>query len=230
MIVKLIKIIAMKLFQKKPEPIKEFSNDEFEKIKFKARIALIDDEEIPHVKRLQRDGYNIVDYSDIIEIDDFIRKKYHVVILDIQGVGSTLSEKSEGWGLLKYLKNESPHTIVIMFTGADWSITKYKTLADSADDFLGKDLEFLDFKSKLDAAIRKAFSIRHHFEIEKRIMITEISNAQNISKIEEILFKYGRNREYAMKEVRKVTSNQSVLSSIDSFLSISSSILELILL
>lgn len=227
---KLLKFLAMKLFQKKPESIKEFSNDEFEKVKFKARIALIDDEEIPHVKRLQRDGYNIVDYPDISEIDDFIRKKYHVVILDIQGVGSTLSEKSEGWGLLKYLKSESPHTIVIMFTGADWSITKYKPLADSADDFLGKDLEFLDFKSKLDAAIRKAFSIRHHFEIEKRKMISEISNAQNISKIEEILFKYGRDRDYAMKEVRKVTSNQSVINSVDSFLSISSSILELILL
>jgi DNA-binding response OmpR family regulator len=179
---------------------------------------------------LQRDGYNIVDYSDINEIDDFIRKKYHVVILDIQGVGTNLSEKSEGWGLLKYLKSEAPHTIVIMFTGADWSITKYKTLADSADDFLGKDLEFLDFKSKLDAAIRKAFSLRYHFEIEKRKMISEISNAQSISKIEEILFKSGRNRDLTIKEVKKITSNQSVLNSVDSFLSISSSILELILL
>lgn len=220
----------MKFFQKNPEPIHEFTNDEFEKVKFKARIALIDDEEIPHVKRLQRDGYNIVDYPDISEIDDFIRKKYHVVILDIQGVGSTLSEKSEGWGLLKYLKNEAPHTVVVMFTGADWSITKYKALADNADDFLGKDLEFLDFKSKLDAAIRKAFSLRHHFEIEKRKMILEISNAQNLAKIEEIIFKYGRNKDIAMKEIQKITTNQSVINSVDSFLSISSSILELILI
>ncbi len=81
-------------------------------------------------------------YED--KIDDFLRKKYNVLILDIQGVGQNISPQSEGWGILKYLKQANPNLVVIMFTGAEWSITKYKDEASVADDFIGKDLEFLD--------------------------------------------------------------------------------------
>ena len=76
-------------------PLKELTNDEFEKSKFKARIAFIDDEEISHIKRLQSDGYNITHFPDIDNIDDFIRKKYHVVVLDIQGIGQKIAPKTE---------------------------------------------------------------------------------------------------------------------------------------
>jgi len=77
----------LKIFKKPSSPMKELTNDEFNDAKFKARIAFIDDEEIVHVERLRSDGYNITHFSDIDNIDDFIRKKYHVIILDIQGVG-----------------------------------------------------------------------------------------------------------------------------------------------
>lgn len=215
------------LFTKK-EPLVEITDDDFDKIKFKARIALIDDEEIPHVKRLSADGYNINDYDDIKEIDSFIRKKYHIVVLDIQGIGKEISPNSEGWGILKYLKNESPHTVVVMFTGADWSITKYKDYVDLADDFLGKDIEFLDFKLKLDRAIKKAFSFRYHFEVEKRKIVSSVENAETFEKIEEIIFSYGKNKKKAMKEIRKLTTDSSAIGYIDNFLSIASSIIDLL--
>lgn len=209
------------------EPIREFTTEEMEQLKLKARIALVDDDEISHVKRLQRDGYNIVDLPDITEIDDFIRRKYHVVILDIQGIGKNLSETSEGWGVLKYLKTECPHLVVIMFTGADWSVTKYKNLVDLADDFIGKDLEFLDFKSKLDAAIKKAFSPKFHFEIERKKLLQEITNAETFDKISSIVNKYGRNQEKAIKEVRKITNNDEVIKGVNNYLNIINSIIKL---
>jgi DNA-binding NtrC family response regulator len=209
------------------EPIREFTIEEMEQLKLKARIALVDDDEISHVKRLQKDGYNIVDFPDISEIDDFIRRKYHVVVLDIQGIGKNLSETSEGWGILKYLKAECPHLVVIMFTGADWSVTKYKHLVDLADDFIGKDLEFLDFKSKLDAAIKKAFSPKFHFEIEKKKLMQEITNAETFEKIAAIVNKYGRDKEKALKEIKKVTNNDEVIKSVNNYLSIINSITKL---
>lgn len=227
----LIKFLIMKIFSSlfpKKEPILDFSADEFENVKFKARIALVDDEEVEHVKRLQKEGYNIVDYPDIDNIDDFLRKRYHVIILDIQGVGKKLAKDQEGWALLKYIKNESPHIVVIMFTGADWSVTKYKNQVDLADDFIGKDLEYLDFKSKLDAAIRKAFSSKFHFEIEKRRISSEVLNSTSLNAIEDILFTYGQNRKKALSKVRKLTNNQDVINAADNFLSIISSITSLI--
>ncbi|MBK8670119.1 MAG: hypothetical protein IPN89_11930 [Saprospiraceae bacterium] len=61
----------------------------------------------------------ISQFSDIDKIDDFIRKKYHVVVLDIQGVGLDIAEKSEGWGILRYIKANYPNIVVIIFTGAE---------------------------------------------------------------------------------------------------------------
>lgn len=208
--------------------VKELSLEEFDAIKFKARVALIDDEEVTHVERLKNDGYNISHFPDIKNIDDFIRKKYHVVILDIQGIGKDLSPQSEGWGVLKYLKTEFPHIVIIMFTGAEWSITKYKDQASLADDFIGKDLEFLDFKAKLDSGIRKAFSPAFHFEVERKKLSAEINNAQTFEKISEILHRYGRNRTKALKEVKKITTDSDVLQSVDNYLSIIGSVFSLL--
>jgi|TARA_R110000868_G_scaffold386386_2_gene654692 DNA-binding NtrC family response regulator len=208
--------------------LKELTQEEFEKARFKARIAFIDDEEIAHVERLREDGYNIATFSDIDNIDDFIRKKYHVVILDIQGVGQNISPKSEGWGILRYLKGECPNLVVIMYTGAEWSITKYKAEADQADDFIGKDLEFLDFKSKLDNGIRKAFSPKFHFEVEKKTLTKEISNSQTLQQIKTILDNYGGDKKTAIDQVKRVTQNKVVIESINKFLTVIVSLKKLI--
>lgn len=215
-------------FGKSQEKTREISNEEFDKVKFKARIAVVDDEEVPAVSHLQSDGYNIVKYPDIDEIDSFIRKKYHVLVLDIQGVGKKIAPQKEGWGLLKYIKEEHPHIVVIVFTGADWSITKYKEFSDLADYVIGKDLEYLDFKTKLDAAIKKSFSPQFHFEIEKAIIAKEITDANTLDKIEDILKSNGSNPDKALKKIKKLTNNQTTIQSVSNYLSIVSSIFNLI--
>ncbi len=215
-------------FGRKEKRISEIPYEQFEKIKFKARIAVVDDEEVPLIEKLQKDGYNITKYPDIDEIDSFIRKKYHVLVLDIQGVGKNIAGKKEGWGILSYLKNEYPHLVIIVFTGADWSLTKVKEIADLADFVIGKDLEYLDFKAKLDAAIKKAFSPKFHFEIEKNLIINEITNAESLNKIKEIIDLYGQDKNKAMKKLDKVTDNSKVIESVDTYLSIVSSIFSLL--
>lgn len=207
-----------------PAPLKELTAEEFEKSKFNARIAFVDDEDISHVDRLREDGYSITHFSDIENIDDFVRKKYHVVVLDIQGVGKNIAPKTEGWGILKYLKNSCPNIVVIMFTGAEWSITKYKEEAERADDFIGKDLEFLDFKSKLDNGIKKAFSPKYHFEIEKKNLTKELTNSNSLEQIKTIIDNYGANKELALSEVKKLSDNKKVIEGIDNLLSITNSI------
>jgi hypothetical protein len=115
-----------------------------------------------------------------------------------------------------------------MFTGAEWSITKYKQEAEKADDFIGKDLEFLDFKSKLDDGIKKAFSPSYHFEIERKKMLKEISSTSTIEQIKSVIDTYGGNKESAKKELLKVTNNKEVLEIADNFLSIVGNITSLL--
>jgi DNA-binding NtrC family response regulator len=214
-------------YKDKEDPIKEPTSEELEEHKFKARVAFVDDEDISHVERLRSDGYNIAQFEDIDNIDDFLRKKYHVVILDIQGIGQKISPKTEGWGILKYLKSANPNLVVIMYTGAEWNITKYKDEADIADDFIGKDVEFLDFKSKLDNGIRKAFSPSYHLEIEKKKLVKEISNQQTFDQIQVVINRYGANKKLAMSKIKKITDNSSVLERCDNVLSIINNIVEI---
>lgn len=216
------------LFAKK-EPLTTLSENQFDKVKFKARIAFVDDEEITHVERLRKEGYNIHHCADIEQIDDFIRKDYHVIVLDIQGVGKSLSPSQGGWGILKYLKEQHPHTVVIMFTGADWSITQYKDLANKADDFIGKDLEFLDFKAKLDNGIRKAFSIDYHFEVEKKKLVNQIKDTSSLVEIRKIIDNYGGNENKALKLIKKYVKDPEALKSISSLLNILNGIKKLII-
>lgn len=215
----------------KPEeelaPLTEFSQEEFEKAKLKARIAFVDDEEVNYVNRLQKDGYNVAYWEDIENIDDFANKGYNVVVLDIQGIGKKISETSEGWGILKYLKNTYPHIVVIMFTGADWSITKFKSQADQADDFIGKDFDYLDFKYTLDSNIKKAFSSKYHLDINKRELMKVIRGTDSPDEIIRILQTYGKDKEIAIKKVKEVTNNSEVLKTATAFLSLAKTIFDL---
>ncbi len=201
-------------------PLTPITDSDFNKIKFKARIAFIDDEELTNVERLRQDGYNITQYTDIENIDDFIRKEYHVVVLDIQGIGKTISPKQEGWGILKYLKEENPHIVVVIFTGADWSINNYREIANKADDFVSKDLEFLDFKFKLDSVIKNAFSDDYHFEIEKEKFIGSLKNKDSINEIKKIIQSYGADQDKTISKVKKYFTNTDALKNIGTLVSI----------
>jgi DNA-binding response OmpR family regulator len=217
----------MKEFFTKDEPLTQLQTTSFEKLKFKARIAFVDDEEISHVDRLSKDGYNITHFPDIDKIDEFVRNQYNVVVLDIQGIGKHISPNKEGWGILKYLKQEHPHIVVIMFTGADWSITEYKDLADLADDFIGKDLEFLDFKAILDNGISKAFSIDYHFEIEKKQMMKELKSSSSISEVKRIIEQYGANETKAKKLLKKLFKNPDSIKTVTNLLTLLNNIRKL---
>lgn len=208
--------------------LKDFEFDQLLKLKHKAKIAFVDDEEIPHIKKLNDDGYSIQDYNDIQNIDEFINKKFNIVILDIQGIGKELSSNSGGWKILKYIKTVSPHTVIIMFTGADWSIKDHKEDLKLADDFLSKDLEFLDFKLKLDEAIKKAFSYHYHFDIEKKRIEKLIKNSGDLREIESIVFKYGKDKSETMKQLNSLKLSSDTIGIVDNFLSIANSITELV--
>lgn len=208
------------------QPLVDYPRESFDNLKHKARIAIVDDEDVPHADRLRRDGYNIADFPDIDYIDSFLKHDYHIIILDIQGIGKNLDSTSDGWSILKYIKEKSPHTVVLLFTGVEWSL-RYRELADLSDDYLTKDIEFLNFKEKLDKAIEKAFSFKYHYEVEKKRVAKEL-NGKSLDEVQEILFQYGRNKNRALKEVKKISNNSSIISLSDNFLSIANSIIQLL--
>lgn len=201
--------------------LNELSNEEIEKAKKNVKLVIVDDEEVPNMENLKNDDYNIKILSDIDNIQDFVTKDYKVVILDIQGIGKKITKRSEGWGVLEYLKKEYPHIVIIVFTGADWSITKYKDKADLADFIIGKDSEYLNFKMKIDAAIRKSLSIEFHLKVLKKRLNDGENNKEEI---ESLIKKYGKNKEKVEKKLKKISSSEKTIQKVDNTLSIISSI------
>ena len=207
------------------EDVSAPSTEDLQKIRFRARIAIIDDDEVPFVRMLSQNGYNIHHYTDLEDVDEFIRKKYHVVLLDIHGVGGTLAEKSEGWGILRYLKQQCPHLVVVIYSGGQWTMTKHLEEISLADDFLDKDAEFLDFKFKLDENVRKAFSASYHIAIQRKLIRTEIEDIESYLAIYDIIKQKPTDKEGTIRKVRKITKNERVLRYLEDYLLIISDIL-----
>ncbi len=115
-----------------------------------------------------------------------------------------------------------------MFTGADWSITKFRQQADQADDFIGKDSDYLDFKYSLDTAIRKAFSAKYHLDINKKQLLKYINKTESPEEILEIINTYGRNKEVTLEKVKEKTDNREVIKTVTELLNMVKSFTDLI--
>jgi DNA-binding NtrC family response regulator len=198
----------------KKEPLLQLPENVIDKAKFKARIAFIDNEQTSYIDKLRQDGYNATYFDDIQNMDDFLQKQYQVVIIDVQTSGKNLSPNEAGWGILRYLKDNYPHILVIIYTKASYSITKYYKLANRADEVFDKNIEFLDFKTALDKLIRKAFSPDYHLAIIKSKLSGKISDSKSLQEISRIIENYGGNEFKVEKLLKKYIIDPELIKSI----------------
>jgi len=115
------------------------------------RIAVIDDHAFPYEQMLKSNGY-VVDYiGDIRNISEV--SEYAIILCDLQGVGQYLNKQSQGAFIIDEIKRNHPEKIVIAYTGgaSDDAITL--RAQEFADFFLKKDLEFDEWRDRLDATI-----------------------------------------------------------------------------
>ena len=133
-----------------------------EEIKKRARILVIDDDEFAYVALFQKEHYSIDKWDDVQDLSKLEEGYYDLILLDIQGVGQTLSEE-QGFGVLKHLRAVSPSLIIIAYSNADYSL-KYQEFFDLADSKLAKTADFVDFKRTVDDYLKKRFSFGFYFD------------------------------------------------------------------
>lgn len=123
----------------------------FRKIERKdVKIALIDDEEFPYLRILQKHKFNIDVFKDASNIEAF--GNYDIVLCDIQGVGKELNENYQGAYLLKEIYERFPSIVLMSYTGYATDITFNKYL-QYAEYSMRKDAESEEWVEKLDQAI-----------------------------------------------------------------------------
>jgi len=131
-----------------------------EEIRKRARILVIDDEDFYYLQLFERDGYTIEKWDDVEDLSRLETGYYDVLLLDIQGVGRSLSGE-EGLGVLRHIRKTAPAQIVIAYSNANFSL-KYQDFWQLADRTLAKTADYMDFKRTVDELLRERFSLEFY--------------------------------------------------------------------
>jgi len=117
------------------------------------KILLIDNEPFSSLERLKRNNFIITQANDIDNVS-FVNE-YEIILLDIEGVAKSLSEKYQGAFLIKEIRNKYPHKIIVAYSAKtfDASYNEYFSYANFV--FL-KDISTEQWVENLDEAINHA--------------------------------------------------------------------------
>ncbi|UCZ56565.1 hypothetical protein LGV61_12675 [Desulfurispirillum indicum] len=155
---------------------------EFEELKKRTRILVIDDNPFEYERLFKEARYAIDTWDDIDikDINSLENGEYDIILLDIQGVGRNFSSE-QGLGVLKHIKTVNPCQIILAYSNADYKLA-YQDFFKLANGTLDKAQDFFEYKQKVDHFIRKRFSYEYYLDM---IMQTfgEVDNKATIKKI-----------------------------------------------
>jgi CheY-like chemotaxis protein len=146
-----------------------------EEIVKRTRVLVIDDSEFPYQRLFKRDGYNIEKWADVRDLPALERGDYDVILLDLHGVGRSLSA-DQGLGVLAHLDDVNPTQIIIAYSNAEWSV-EYQEFFSSADAVLHKTKDdYVVFKRTVDELLDSRFSLGFYVgRIERELADVAVS-------------------------------------------------------
>ena len=123
-----------------------------------ARILLVDDEQAVQTLLaypLRKDGYEVVSALDGREaLDRFAEQRFDLVVLDV------MLPKLDGIEVCRRLRSRS-QVPIIMLTASDDEIDKVLGLEMGADDYITKPFSVREFRSRVQAALRRSEMLGH---------------------------------------------------------------------
>jgi hypothetical protein len=117
------------------------------------KIAVVDDNIFAPHRNLENLGYKIDFLGDISVVEKL--RPYHIVLCDLQGVGTALDSRKQGAFLIREIKKNFPEKYVIAYTGGGLNQTITREAAFDADQLLKKDVDIDEWSEVLDKIILK---------------------------------------------------------------------------
>lgn len=137
-------------------------------IKARSRILVIDDRAFPYKGMFEADNYMIEKRSDVKKTADIDSLQYELILLDLQGVGKSLSS-DQGLGVLKYLKERNPTQLVVAYSSADYPMESQQFFA-LADASLPKAADYFEFKAEVDRLLKLRYTLGYYMQVAYREM------------------------------------------------------------
>jgi len=154
---------------------------EFDKIRQRSRILVIDDDGFPYEELFRTERYTIFVWDDVKNVGELENGSFDIILLDINGIGKKISN-TEGLGILEHIKKTNPMQMVIAMTNKTWGVDA-ATFFSLADERLNKSEDFIIYKQKIDQLLKKKFSKEYYIEKLNLELKTNGYNEKYIKKL-----------------------------------------------
>lgn len=182
----------------------EISIDKME-LRKRARIVIIDDEEVQTVEDLRREGYTIEQWRTIPSIKELEDRQFDLIILDICGVGIGFS-KDEGFGVLRHLRESGCNSKIIAYSGQTFNPVANEFFSQ-ADATIPKDAGIIDWMRKIDELLKEKFSIKNYRDFIRNYCKTLAISESDRNKLENLIVESIKNKdEKAQPAISRISS------------------------
>jgi hypothetical protein len=140
---------------------------DLEQVRKHARILIIDDQDPPIRTLFDRDGYHLERWPEIKNLSQLTDGHYHLILLDIQGVGLNESPRDQGLGVLSHIKSSNPAQLVVMYSAQPQNISRRDVLV-LADAVLDKDEPYVRYKEVVDRLLQQRLTRGYYISTMNR--------------------------------------------------------------
>lgn len=161
---------------------------DFEELKKRVRIVVIDDEDSFPIELFQSEGYAIDKWNKVNDYGKLESGFYEIIVLDIKGVAIHISE-DDGLGVLESLKQKNPAQIIIAYSQHTFDLSKAR-FWELADEKIAKPSDFLKIKNIIDNLINTKFVPDRYIERLHSLLKKNDINNSAIQKIDIAISKY----------------------------------------
>jgi hypothetical protein len=132
---------------------------------------------------LENLGYKIAMIGDPTTVD--VVAPHHIILCDLQGVGTALDPRKQGAFLIQEIKRHFPEKYVVAYTGGgrNREVTRDAMLA--ADEFLKKDVDIETWVSTLDGFINRLLNPFVVWQRQREALVARGIDTMSILKLED---------------------------------------------
>lgn len=158
------------------------SHLQFEELKKRTRIVVVDDEEGFPIELFQNEGYSIDKWNNVKDYGKLESGFFDIIILDIKGVAKHISSE-DGLGVLESIKKRNPAQIIIAFSQHSYDLSKSR-FWELADEKIAKPSDFLKIKNIIDNLINTKFKPARYIETLHKTLQNNNVSPKEIRNIE----------------------------------------------
>jgi hypothetical protein len=160
---------------------------DFELLRKRLRLLVIDDEDVFPIQLFKDAGYNIERWENVKNYPSLENGDYDIIILDILNVAKNLSD-DDGFGVLESLKNHNPSQIVIAYSAHSFDFSKQK-FWELADAKITKPSLYLKIKETIDNTIIECFTLERYVKVLHELLSKNKLSEKKIANIDKELIK-----------------------------------------